>query len=613
MKQFKRNIGLLVLLFLSSQIITLGKADLENPDREEQKIQQIESLLQKSDKYLHLDLFDQAFVYADSALQLANSIEHIESITQSLLSESNIYFVQKKFAKAINIYFELIYYFNSTDNIESNAFVYKQIAYLYTKLKKYDNAIIYFNKSIGYSEKIGNDKSTANLNIDRGRVMVLNNEFANAEESFRKALEIAIELNNRYLIIKSKIELALLYDIAGNVDAAETTINAIEQLLIKSENDTLKAEYFHALSSIMFHSRSFDDAVNNSKKSLALCRKMDIPDLIESNFKLLQEIAISQRNYKTALLYSNKYAEYLILKSQEQHSETLRDSQIVLEIEHQEKELEKLRAEKIHQQELLYGKTRLIYALFALGLMAMIVALLLYFRAKSRKKAIEKEKKQKEKIERQNKRLAKTNEKLAEAKADAEFARDSAIKADKAKTAFLDIMSHEIRTPIAGIIGMINVLKDIDLDDDKREKLFIIEQSSNDLLDIFNDILEFVKLESGNLVIEKSEFSLRNAISEVELLNVNRAKKKGLVLKVNIDKEIPDSLVGDEMRIQQVLKSLLSNAIKFTEKGKVVLNIKYFGQTVDNCSFRVEVIDTGIGMTMSEIKSIFTAFSAVNT
>ncbi|MCF8370621.1 MAG: response regulator [Bacteroidales bacterium] len=574
---------------------------------------QIETLLQKGRKYLHLDLFEPAFVYADSALKLATELEQTQNISESLLLESKIYVTQKKYTEALNTYFQLIYYLNSTHNIIQNKDIYRQIAVLYTKLQNYDKAIIYYNKSMDYAGKSEDKVAIAKLLLELGDVLMKNREFENAEATIRKAIEASDDINDQNTLVRSYIKLAISFDLSERFQESLSIIEETKKYLGSSTNDTLIADYYFSYANILFHTGNFTLASNLSLKSLEISRRVKYSSLIKENLTLLQEMAISKAEYPKALQYANEFNRFLIEESNQELGESSKDHRIVYEMEQQERELERLRLLEVNNENKLRGRKQLIVSLIAIGFLSILIALMLYYRGKGRKKAMEIEAKQNQQINKQNQKLEQVNKDLSEAKAAAEFARDTAVRSDKAKTAFLDIMSHEIRTPISGIIGMINVLKDIDLDDDKREKLLVIEQSSNDLLDIFNDILEFIKLESGNLGMEPSDFNLRNALQEVQSIHSNRAAKRGLDFSVNIDEAIPEVVYADEARLKQVLKSLLSNAVKFTQKGSVQLNFKYVSSDEKRCQLRVEVIDSGIGMNIAEIKNIFTAFSPAHT
>lgn len=191
--------------------------------------------------------------------------------------------------------------------------------------------------------------------------------------------------------------------------------------------------------------------------------------------------------------------------------------------------------------------------------------------------------------------------------------RDKAEYSRKAKSAFLANMSHEIRTPMNGIIGMVEILKDKTDLKDSIDKLEIIESCANSLLRIVNDILDVSKLETGKTEIENTTFDIKKLISEQISLFAPSALEKGIFLKSNIDKKMPDFIFSDEVRIKQILSNLIGNAVKFTNKGGVQVNIgcKDLSKN-DLLDFRCEVIDTGIGIKKEGLGKLFKDFSQVD-
>jgi signal transduction histidine kinase/tetratricopeptide (TPR) repeat protein/ActR/RegA family two-component response regulator len=528
----------------------------------------IGSVYQNQSNYaVALDYFLRALKMNEELGDKAGIAGNLSSIGIVYISQGNYPGSLENYSKALKIYEDL----GDRSGIARNL---KNIGNVYLSTKEYTLALEYYNKSLLIHEAL-EDKSGIARNLgNMGNVYQEQNDHSKALKYLLKAYEMNNKLGEKYPMANNLGSIGLLY----LTIARDTTGTIVADSLIPTKPLTNKI-----------------DKTANLHKAVSYLERATAIDMEIGNLNELQYFSIHLSeaqellgNYKAAL---ESYTKYTNAKDS---VFSVENNLKIARLE--EKREAELKQKQIEMQELKIAATKHQRRYYITGLSMLVLLSAGMFR--------------RFRVARKTKRQLEEKNRIIEA--ERENAHQQQLRAERSeyyKQQFLTNMSHEIRTPMNAVNGMTDLLIDKDPRPDQLHYLQIIARSSDILLHIIDDILDLSKIEAGKLELESVDFSLADTLRQVKETLLFRAEEKGLQLTTAIDEGIPPVLLGDPFRLNQVLINLTGNAIKFTEKGIVKIEVASTSREAEQVSLLFSVTDTGIGIAEDKLDSLFESFN----
>ncbi len=571
--------------------------------------------------YSYLGNFDKALEAFNKSLIACEHSDETDLMTLAYNNIGNIYYFQGKYNKAIESYKKALFIREEAGEKAGLAASYNNIGAVYQVQGDYPKALEYFHKTKEYSRELGNMRTLAMSLNNIGAIYYTQEEYEKALDFYQQALEIRKKLDDKKGIATVYNNIGGIYKSKKDYDNALMYYQKSLEIVKETGDITDMPHSYYSIANVSLAMKEYDNAFEYYNKAYELSKEIGLKSkkawciiglakvyLAQGKYQPAYEL--SKRSYRIASeiggvkllqqsseilsksaakigLFEEAYNFHVIYKN---ISDSIRSEEnirkiIGLEYEFEykkEKELSRLEQEKreaVFKEELLHQKN--IRNTFILGFIFSVLLLIILTYAFIQRK--------------------KKNRLLAIQRS-LEF-----------KQNFLANMSHEIRTPLTGLMGMIELLRKTTLNEEQKDYLNTISQSTDNLHEIINQLLDYSKIETGNVKLNRRVTKFRNLFDNAKKL-FESISDKNVELEINVDDSIPEYIVADKSRLKQVINNLILNSVKYTSKGKVSLkaNLVKVDNTSSELFIRVEVSDTGLGIKKDKFDQIFTPFGQID-
>ena len=571
-----------------------------------------DNILEAKDRYAvglceyYLGQYDLAIHQTDTILDLLDEGIDDHILLRSYMLRGVVFRHLGDFPEAIDQNLDALKLARELGDEYRQAGILNNLGNNYVNMQDLENALSHFRQAIAMNKSIGNPQleSTALQNI--GDIFNTLHQYDSAYYHIKRSISFRRESQGLFLS----------YNVLGNVflawdqlDSAFYYGNLCLDNAQKHENPKGEVVAHNLLGLLYGENDQFDKGRYHFDKAFEIGMEHTHMILCLANRKEYAILEAKAGNSKRCIELIDQYTEMNSSFFNEEVKGKAAYYQEKFKAEERELEIARLAQAEAENEARLseqkYFRT-VIFSVLALVLLLGGFVLVIYLRTLRSKRLLAQKN---DLISEQNEELVDKNKLLSELTEQAQEAKNKAEEANLAKSAFLANMTHEIRTPINGVIGVTDLLRYTNPSEEQNEYLGTIRRSGESLLRIVNEILDFSKIEAGKMELEEVEFDLFELMDEITLLFASQRSDKKLDLACQIDPTLPTRLMGDPHKLRQVMINLIGNAIKFTQEGGVLVSFSSpVASTENRLSLRVEVEDTGIGISEEQSKRLFQAF-----
>lgn len=511
---------------------------------------------------------------------------------EKLLNDAAKFYHDQEYVKALNFSKEALSISLDTKDEYHLALSYNLIGTIYNEFSQTERALNFYTKGLAYANKLENDTVRLWINSNIGNVYYYND--INVEKGisyYKKSLKLAEKIKDSSQIIFIRLNIANAYFGIDQIDEGISFIKPLALDIEKKGNAESKITYYDLMGKFYSLKESKLEAEKYFFKSMQLAKEQNSVVGLQDIYRNISQHYTNFNNIEKAKKYL-KLADALVVDvNSPEKLDTIEQITIQIELDEYKYQFERIELKNELQNQKIHTSQIIIISICVIIAILLILLYTFYRNNRIRKK--------------NNIDLSAANEELIKAKNKAE---ENAIL----KTQFISTVSHELRTPLYGVIGLTNIIIDETKDFANQENMYSLRFSAQYLVALVNDLLEINKADENKIILKNVSFNIREQIEIISNLLISAADGNENKLLIEIDENIPQILYGDSVRLSQILINLITNALKFTEKGVVKIEIKLFSINDLNCEVEFKVSDNGIGIRKEDQERIFEKFVQID-
>jgi signal transduction histidine kinase/DNA-binding NarL/FixJ family response regulator len=533
--------------------------------------------------YYNLSDYPKALEYWQKALTIFEQLGNKGGIALILGNTGDVYYYLSDYPSALEYWQKALTIFEQLGNKGGIADNLGNIGNVYNDLADYPKALEFYQKSMDMFGQLGDTGGIA-FNLDNiGVVYNHSSDYLKALECLQKALAINEQFGDKERITRNLENIGISYNYLTDYPRALENFKKALKIAEEIGEREMISDLYNNIGEIYEKQGNMNEALKFVQKGLSIALEIGAKEHIKSAYGNLAKIDSAMNNFRDAFVNRTLYMQYsdsIFNIDKEKKVTTLQMKYEFAKVQDSVK-AEQIKKDVMTQKKL--QKEKLVRNGFICGFALVLIFSLIVYR--------------------QRNRIKKGNIEL-------QLAKERAEQSEKFKEQFLANMSHEIRTPMNAVMGMTSLVLDSPLNEKQRFYLEGIRKSGETLLYIINDILDLSKIEAGKMEIENIDFSVSEVLEQVKQTLQHKAEEKGLQLIVDRDAKVPDVLMGDPVRLNQILMNLAGNAIKFTEIGSVTISVSNRQLAVGSLvGLKFSITDTGIGIPEDKLQTVFESFT----